>query len=78
MNAETNKRDGWITSVEQYKKNYPDESRALLAVFADTYGSIVRVYYQGNVDKMYLAQDITTYVYVNNWRVISIADIQIS
>lgn len=65
-----NKRPIAITSEEEYREAYPGQDRAVLAVVVNpATGEVARRYYEGNEDRIYIGNDVTHFVYINQWTV---------
>lgn len=64
------KRPLSITTAAEYKAAYPDETRAVVLVVVNpATGEAAVRYYQGNDDRHFIANDVVSFVYINQWHV---------
>jgi len=57
-------------TLEEYIENFPTNRHVTVATFAGEHVTDREVrYYDGNYDQAWIAADITSFVYVNNWTV---------
>ncbi len=56
-------------SIDKFQEAYPNQDHAVMFTATDDAGSVVTYYFDGNIDRMNIANDITSYVYVNGWSV---------
>lgn len=57
------------TSIEEYRIKYPNNKSAVLMIASSDIGDVVCGYFDGNYDRHTIANYITSFVYVNEWKV---------
>lgn len=58
---------GYFQSLDELKAHFPDEDGGVCVVGTSEHGGVSVAYFNGNHDRGYVANFVTSMVYVNEW-----------